>query len=94
MPLERIQVLVSPEERELFRRAAAEAGASLSAWVRDAARERLEAGAGDDALRTPEGLRAFFAGLDRRRAGEGPEPDWEEHRRTIDHGKRSGAQDG
>lgn len=39
-----------------------------------------------------EELRDFFAECDAR-AGEGPEPDWDQHRAVIDSSRRRGAAD-
>ena len=84
----RIQVVLDEEERERFRRQAAREGMSLSAWLRQAGRERLETQGGEDVPRTPEDLRVFFAECDRRE--QGSEPDWHEHRMVIERSIRGG----
>jgi hypothetical protein len=61
---------------------------SLAAWIREAAREKMETGATRSRLETREELREFFASCDRRE--KEPEPDWETHRRVIERSARSG----
>lgn len=80
----RVQVLLEEEEKELFAREARRAGVSLSAWIREAGKERLKPAR--PKLETPEALRAFFASCDSRE--EGREPDWEEHLRNLERSKR------
>lgn len=77
-------------EKARFERAAQREGMTLSAWLREAARERLE-GSGPPSLASGAELRAFFADCDLRE--KGAEPDWETHRRIIEASKREGASD-
>jgi hypothetical protein len=84
----RVQVILDEEERELFREAAAREGIPLSAWLREAGRERLGAQERLRQVNTVKELRAFFAACDKRE--KGVEPDWEEHRSVIEHSIRSG----
>jgi hypothetical protein len=86
--MERIQVLLDPQERELFRRLARQRGLSLSAWLRDAALKQSTAENDMPRLRSVEDLRAFFAECDARESGR--EPDWEEHLAVLDASKREG----
>lgn len=86
----RIHIVVDEAEKERFRRQAAREGRSLSAWLREAARERLSRRE-QPALDEVEELRAFFEACDERETA--PEPDWEEHRRVIDRSVGSGAAD-
>lgn len=86
----RIHIVVDEEEKARFRRRAERRGVSLSAWLRGAARERLERES-PPALDTVEELDAFFRECDERESGA--EPDWEEHRRTIERSVRSGVGD-
>lgn len=88
----RIQIVVDEGEKERFRRGAEREGKTLSGWLRDLARERLEAQEERRRLDTVEELRAFFAASDERE-GDAREPDWEEHRRVIDASIRSGEAD-
>lgn len=87
----RIHIVVDEEEKERFRRRAEREGKTLSAWLRDAAREKLRQ-EGPLRLDTLKELRAFFAACDAREGRA--EPDWEEHRRVIEGSARSGAAEG
>lgn len=86
----RIHLVLDQVEKERFRRQAKMEGKSLSAWLRDLARERV---ARDEQVRldTPEELEAFFKKCDERESGE--EPDWAEHRAVIESSIRRGAAD-
>ena len=83
----RVQVVMDEVEREVFRRAAAREGLSLSDWLRRAARERLQA-AGQAKLRSVDELRAFFEVCRQRERGD--EPEWQEHRTVIEESRASG----
>lgn len=83
----RVQVILSEEDRAVFARRAAAEGLSLSAWLREAGRQRLRSEP-TPGLRSPEALRAFFATLPE--ANEGREPDWEDHLSTIAASRREG----
>ena len=85
----RIQILLGEQEREEFRRLAKRHGMSLSAWLRDAGREKAAAGESEQRIDSKQALRDFFTECDQREQGR--EPDWEEHREVIDRSKRSGA---
>jgi len=87
----RIQILLGEQEREEFRRLAKRHGMSLSAWLRDAGREKAAAGESERQIRSKAALRDFFAECDQRERGL--EPDWDEHREVIDRSKRSGTGD-
>jgi len=84
----RIQILLGEQEREEFRRLAKRHGMSLSAWLRDAGREKAAAGGSEQRMDSKRALKDFFAECDQREQGR--EPDWEEHREVIDRSKRSG----
>src|SRR5262245_30170372 len=86
--MERIQVLLDPHERELFRSLARQRGLSLSAWLREAALKQSALENEVPRLRSVEDLRAFFADCDAREVGR--EPDWDEHLAAIDSSKRDG----
>jgi len=83
----RIHIVVDEEEKERFRCCAEGEGKTLSEWLREAAREKLQQ-EGPLRLDSPEELRAFFASCDARERRD--EPDWEEHRRVIEGSARSG----
>lgn len=76
----RIQVIVDEREREVFRAQAEAEGMSLSAWVREAARERIRRQR-PERMRTSADLQRFFAACDAREQGR--EPDWDEHLEVI-----------
>ncbi len=78
----RVQVILTGEEREAFRQEAAREGKSLSAWLRDAGRRCL-AEAAAPTIRNVRELRAFFDALPERDADH-PEPDWSQHVEVIE----------
>jgi hypothetical protein len=84
----RIQVVVDEEERESFRRQAQAEGLSLSAWLRQAGRERLNSRAlpSTGALAA---LRRFFAECDAHEKGR--EPDWQHHLEVIEASRQRGS---
>ncbi len=84
----RVQVILDPEERESFRALARRDGLSLSAWLRQAGRERASKSRVRQALDSPEALSAFFAECDAREAGR--EPDWSEHLAVLERSKLGG----
>lgn len=87
----RIHLVLDEREHDAFRARAAAAGISLSEWLRQAARARLEREA-PAAIASVEDLDRFFA--ERREAGSGKEPDWEEHLRVIEGSRRHGLEPG
>ncbi len=84
----KVQVILDERERDLFQRQAALDGMSLSGWLREAGRDRLERGREGGRLRSAEDLDAFFRECDARETGE--EPDWEEQRRVIERSRAGG----
>jgi len=84
----RIHLVLAEEEKALLERAARREGMSLSAWLREAAREKLK-GSGPPSLTTVSELEAFFAECDQREKGR--EPDWDAHRKVIEASKGAGA---
>ncbi len=82
MHMSRIHVLIDAAEREAFRAQAQREGRSLSEWLREAGRARLESARGR-VLRSPSELPAFFAALDARRGDERREEDWETVKQRI-----------
>lgn len=83
----RVQVILDEADREAFRRRAEMDGLSLSAWLRQAGREKLAAHQ-PSPIKTPAELRAFFAACDTREQGR--EPEWEEHLAVMDRSRSSG----
>ncbi len=88
----RIQVLTDDAEREAFRAQARREGRSLSDWLREAGRQRLQQ-AQQSRLRTPEDLDGFFAQIDARHGDAVREDDWEVHRARIERSQRRGLPD-
>ncbi|MFV2063655.1 MAG: antitoxin [Chloroflexota bacterium] len=83
----RIHVVIDEREREAFRARAAEEGISLSEWLREAARERLERGR-PAMISSVDDLDRFFA--ERSEAEAGAEPDWEQHVSVMGQSRRGG----
>lgn len=87
----RIQVLLTPEERDTFRAEAARRGESLSAWMRGAAQERLARSRLVQPIQNVSELETFFEtcdGIDE--PGTEREPDWDEHLRVMNESRRRG----
>ena len=84
----RVQVILPEQDWERFRRQASVEGLSLSAWFREAARERLKTSCRGPSIQSVEDLRAFFAACEAREPGQ--EPDWDVHLEVISRSTRSG----
>ena len=84
----RVQLIIPDDDHARFVRQARREGLSFSAWLRDAARDRLEERRRSDSFASQEQLEEFFRECD---ALNGPdrEPDWEEHLRTIQVSRES-----
>ena len=85
----RVQLVMADEDRERFVDQARREGMSLSAWMRAAARERLEARQRVKLFESPEDVKEFFrscAALD----GPETEPDWDEHLRVMNESRSAG----
>ena len=78
----KVQLIIPDEDRDRFVRQAHGEGLTLSAWLRAAARERLESRQRADRFTSPASVEAFFEACD---ALEGPErePDWHEHLTSV-----------
>ena len=85
----RVQLIIPDEDRDRFVRQAKREGLTFSAWLRAAARERLEAGERAERFESLEDVTRFFEECDARR-GPGVEPDWEEHKRAIEESRLRG----
>lgn len=85
----RVQVIIPDDDRDRFVRQAQREGLTFSAWLRAAARDRLEARERAQRFQSQEDLQRFFAECDARR-GPGVEPDWEEHKRAIEESRLRG----
>ena len=78
----RVQLIISDEDHDRFVRQARREGVTFSAWLRAAARERLESRRRSERFESSEDLQRFFSECDARR-GPGVEPDWAEHLQTL-----------
>ncbi len=88
----RVQLIIPDEDRDRFVRQARSEGLTFSAWLRAAARDRLEARERARRFQSREDLERFFEECDARR-GSGVEPDWEVHKRTIEESRLHGLPD-
>ena len=86
----RVQLVMPDEDRDRFVHQARREGMSLSAWLRAAARERLDTRQRVGLFESPEDFREFFRTC---AALEGPEaePDWSEHLRVMSESRGRGA---
>ena len=86
----RVQLVIPDEDRDRFVHQARMEGMSLSAWLRAAARDRLEDRQYSELFKSPADLQEFFRMCD---ALEGPdvEPEWNEHLEVISESRRKGA---
>jgi hypothetical protein len=87
----RVQVLVDETEREAFRQVAEREGKSLSGWLRESAKERLEASKAANRITSVADLKKFFKACDLREKGR--EPDWQEHLRAMEESRATGRSD-
>ena len=85
----RINLVISDDDRDRFIYQARREGMTLSAWLRSAARERLEKARRARPFESLEDVEEFFRASDTA-AGPGPEPDWKEHLDVIDQSRRHG----
>ena len=88
----RVQIIIPDEDRDRFVHQARREGMTLSAWLRAAARARMEDRQQVRRFKSPEDVREFFRACD---AVEGPasEPDWSDHLRVINESRASGTTD-
>lgn len=85
----RVQLVIPDEDRDRFMHQARREGMSFSAWLRAAARERLERKQQTRVFESEADLEAFWRECDER-AGPGREPDWEEHLKVINASRSKG----
>lgn len=86
----RVQVILDEAEVDEIKHLARSEGLSLSAWFREAGRERVRASRERERLSTVAVLESFFAACDQRQRGEEREPNWEEHLRVIEDSRSRG----
>ena len=85
----RVQLVMPDADRDRFVDQARREGMSLSAWMREAARERLRERQRVKLFESPDDVLAFFRSCDEL---DGPEtePDWGEHLRTMNESRATG----
>ncbi len=86
----RVQLVIPDEDRDRFVHQARKEGMTLSAWLRTAARDRLQERQQSKPFQSPADLKQFFHACD---SLEGPEtePDWGQHLDLINQSRRRGA---
>ena len=86
----RVHLVMADDDRDSYVRQARLEGVSLSAWLRAAARERLERRQRVKQFESPEEVEEFFRSC---AALEGPEtePDWSEHLCVMGESRGRGA---
>ncbi len=88
----RIQMVLSDGDRERYMYHAKREEKSLSAWLREAAQEKIDKHTKDDQrpFASAEEVRAFFRECDAMNEGYGPELNWEEYKKIIEDSKIEG----
>ena len=85
----RVQLVIPDEDRDRFVHQARRENMTLSAWLRTAARQRLEQQQRSDPFESPQDVEAFFRWCDTL-ADLPSEPDWSEHLEVIEASRRRG----
>lgn len=85
----RVQVILDEEEVAMFRQHAKKEAVSLSRWLRESGRIRLENENRKRSLKDLERLKEFFRECDEIDQ-DGREPDWSEHKKLIAEGYSRG----
>lgn len=85
----RVQLVMSDEDRDRYFQQARREGMTLSAWLRAAARERLEARQQVAPFKSPGELEKLFRACDTL-PGPEMEPEWSEHLTLINESRRRG----
>lgn len=86
----RVQVILGEQEAASFKSQARKEAKSLSAWLRDAGLKMLDDQKQQENLKDFQTLKSFFEQCAQRE--NGVEPEWEEHKKLINEGYRSGSQ--
>ena len=84
----RIQVVLSEEDRERFRREAQREHMSLSGWLRAAGEDRLRRSVARGRIESRDALAEFFRACDAREVGR--EPEWDEHLKVMERSRGIG----
>ncbi len=86
----RVQMVLKDGERARYVYHAKRDGKSLSAWLREAAQEKINNERTQRRLATPKDFDEFFRRCDEERTWHGQEPDWEEQKKLLLESKLSG----
>lgn len=88
----RIQLVLRDGDKERYLCQAKRESMSLSAWLREAAQEKLDRDDEDSQrpFASVEELNSFFRECDALHEGEGPELDWGEYKQMIEDSKIAG----
>lgn len=81
-------MILDEAEKARFQVRAAADGMSLGAWLRAAAREKLDRDQARASMTNLEQLNAFFESCDSRQLR--PEAEWEDHRKLLEGSRDSG----
>jgi hypothetical protein len=82
----RIQVILDDEEALQFKNQARKEGKSVSSWLREAGKKVIEMHASRRKLKDAASMKTFFRKINSKK--DGPEPDWEEHKKLLSEGYR------
>ena len=85
----RVQVIMDEKEAAMFRNQAKKEAVSLSRWMRDAAKKKLEDERLGRSLKDPHQLARFFQDCDTLEQ-DGVEPDWNEYKKLLVEGYSKG----
>ncbi|MCY4041935.1 MAG: hypothetical protein OXF72_11895 [Gammaproteobacteria bacterium] len=86
----RVQMVLKDGERARYIYHAKRDGKSLSAWLREAAQEKIDNQCTKRRLATPEDFDEFFRRCDEERMWHGQEPDWDDQKKLLLDSKLSG----
>ena len=86
----RVQLIIPDQDRDRFVDQARREGLTFSAWLRAAARDRLEERQRSQLFETPDQLEEFFQACDALE-GPGTEPEWDEHLRVMNESRLRGS---
>ncbi len=86
----RVQLIIPDQDRDRFVDQARREGLTFSAWLRAAARDRLEERQRSQRFESPEQVEEFFRMCDSL-PGPDAEPEWEEHLRVMNESRLSGS---
>ncbi len=85
----RVQLVIPDADKVRYVNQAKREGMSLSAWIRAAARDRLDKRKNSGGRKSVDQLREFWKLCDSR-PGPEREPDWEEHLKVINESRAKG----